>query len=91
MHGILFHGAGLVEGGTTKILLRVFPKTVIGPIFVEFIHATVMTASAKATSRRFSTRLKGIKLSGRIEGMITGLQRVRPASPEQIIPLGNDA
>ena len=31
-------GEGVVEGGTTKILLQVFSKTVIGPIFFEFIQ-----------------------------------------------------
>jgi 4-hydroxyphenylpyruvate dioxygenase len=35
-HGILIDGEGVVEGGTTKILLQVFSKTVIGPIFFEF-------------------------------------------------------
>jgi 4-hydroxyphenylpyruvate dioxygenase len=37
-HGILIDGEGVVEGGTTKILLQVFSKTVIGPIFFEFIQ-----------------------------------------------------
>jgi 4-hydroxyphenylpyruvate dioxygenase len=37
-HGILIDGDGVVEGGTTKILLQVFSKTVIGPIFFEFIQ-----------------------------------------------------
>jgi 4-hydroxyphenylpyruvate dioxygenase len=36
--GILIDGEGVVEGGTTKILLQVFSKTVIGPIFFEFIQ-----------------------------------------------------
>ena len=37
-HGILIDGEGVVEGGTTKILLQIFSKTVIGPIFFEFIQ-----------------------------------------------------
>lgn len=37
-HGILIDGEGLVDGGETKILLQIFSKTVIGPIFFEFIQ-----------------------------------------------------
>lgn len=37
-HGILIDGEGVVDGGTTKILLQVFSGTVIGPIFFEFIQ-----------------------------------------------------
>jgi 4-hydroxyphenylpyruvate dioxygenase len=37
-HGILIDGEGVVDGGTTKILLQVFSKNVIGPIFFEFIQ-----------------------------------------------------
>jgi 4-hydroxyphenylpyruvate dioxygenase len=37
-HGILIDGEGVVDGGSTKILLQVFSKTVIGPIFFEFIQ-----------------------------------------------------
>jgi 4-hydroxyphenylpyruvate dioxygenase len=37
-HGILIDGEGVVEGGTTRILLQIFSKTVIGPIFFEFIQ-----------------------------------------------------
>jgi 4-hydroxyphenylpyruvate dioxygenase len=37
-HGILIDGEGVVEGGSTKILLQVFSRTVIGPIFFEFIQ-----------------------------------------------------
>lgn len=37
-HGILIDGEGVVNGGMTKILLQVFSKTVIGPIFFEFIQ-----------------------------------------------------
>ena len=36
--GILIDGEGVVDGGTTRILLRIFSKTVIGPIFFEFIQ-----------------------------------------------------
>lgn len=37
-HGILIDGEGVVEGGKTRILLQIFSKTVIGPIFFEFIE-----------------------------------------------------
>jgi 4-hydroxyphenylpyruvate dioxygenase len=37
-HGILIDGEGVLNGGETKILLQVFSKTVIGPIFFEFIQ-----------------------------------------------------
>jgi 4-hydroxyphenylpyruvate dioxygenase len=37
-HGILIDGEGVVDGGRTKILLQIFSKTVIGPIFFEFIQ-----------------------------------------------------
>ncbi len=36
--GILIDGEGVVDGGTTKILLQIFSKTVVGPIFFEFIQ-----------------------------------------------------
>jgi 4-hydroxyphenylpyruvate dioxygenase len=37
-HGILIDGEGVIDGGATKILLQVFSKTVIGPIFFEFLQ-----------------------------------------------------
>ena len=37
-HGILIDGEGVVEGGITRVLLQIFSKTVIGPIFFEFIQ-----------------------------------------------------
>ncbi|QHP66020.1 4-hydroxyphenylpyruvate dioxygenase (plasmid) [Bradyrhizobium sp. LCT2] len=37
-HGILIDGEGVVDGGLTRILLQIFSKTVIGPIFFEFIQ-----------------------------------------------------
>ena len=37
-HGILIDGEGVVDGGETKILSQIFSKTVIGPIFFEFIQ-----------------------------------------------------
>jgi 4-hydroxyphenylpyruvate dioxygenase len=37
-HGILIDGEGVVNGRETKILLQIFSKTVIGPIFFEFIQ-----------------------------------------------------
>ena len=37
-NGILIDGEGVIDGGETKILLQIFSKTVIGPIFFEFIQ-----------------------------------------------------
>ena len=37
-HGILIDGEGVVDGATTRVLLQIFSKTVIGPIFFEFIQ-----------------------------------------------------
>ena len=37
-HGILIDGEGVVDGGVTRVLLQIFSKTVIGPIFFEFIQ-----------------------------------------------------
>jgi 4-hydroxyphenylpyruvate dioxygenase len=37
-HGILIDGEGVVDGGETRILLQIFSRTVIGPIFFEFIQ-----------------------------------------------------
>ena len=37
-HGILIDGEGVVAGGSTRVLLQIFSKTVIGPIFFEFIQ-----------------------------------------------------
>lgn len=37
-HGILIDGEGVIDGGVTKILLQIFSKTMIGPIFFEFIQ-----------------------------------------------------
>lgn len=37
-NGILIDGEGVVEGGTTKILLQLFSANAIGPIFFEFIQ-----------------------------------------------------
>jgi 4-hydroxyphenylpyruvate dioxygenase len=37
-HGILIDGEGVLDGGTTRILLQIFSGTVIGPIFFEFIQ-----------------------------------------------------
>ena len=36
--GILIDGEGVLDGGVTRILLQIFSKTVIGPIFFEFIQ-----------------------------------------------------
>ena len=37
-NGIMIDGEGVVGGGETRILLQIFSRTVIGPIFFEFIH-----------------------------------------------------
>ncbi len=55
-HGILIDGEGVVDGGETRILLQIFSKTVVGPIFFEFIQRKGMTASARAISARSSNR-----------------------------------
>ena len=36
--GILIDGEGVLDGGETRILLQIFSKTMIGPIFFEFIQ-----------------------------------------------------
>lgn len=36
--GILIDGEGVVDGNMTPVLLQIFSKTVIGPIFFEFIQ-----------------------------------------------------
>ncbi len=36
--GILIDGEGVVSGGATRVLLQIFSKTVLGPIFFEFIE-----------------------------------------------------
>jgi 4-hydroxyphenylpyruvate dioxygenase len=36
--GLLIDGEGVVDGGRTKVLLQIFSKNVIGPIFFEFIQ-----------------------------------------------------
>ncbi|WP_373236113.1 4-hydroxyphenylpyruvate dioxygenase [Cohaesibacter celericrescens] len=37
-NGILIDGEGVLDGGMTRVLLQIFSKTVIGPIFFEFIQ-----------------------------------------------------
>jgi 4-hydroxyphenylpyruvate dioxygenase len=37
-HGILIDGEGILGSGLRRILLQIFSKTVIGPIFFEFIQ-----------------------------------------------------
>ncbi len=37
-HGILIDGEGVLGGGETRILLQIFSKTMVGPIFFEFIQ-----------------------------------------------------
>lgn len=37
-YGLLVDGGGVVEGAESKLLLQIFSKTVIGPIFFEFIQ-----------------------------------------------------
>ena len=37
-HGVLIDGEGVLGGGETRVLLQIFSKTVIGPIFFEFIQ-----------------------------------------------------
>jgi len=37
-NGILIDGEGVVDGGETRSLVQIFSRTVIGPIFFEFIQ-----------------------------------------------------
>ncbi len=37
-NGILIDGEGVIESGEVRILLQIFSKTVVGPIFFEFIQ-----------------------------------------------------
>ncbi len=37
-NGILIDGEGVIDCGLTKVLLQIFSKTVVGPIFFEFIE-----------------------------------------------------
>jgi len=37
-NGVMIDGGGVLDGGETRILLQIFSKTVIGPIFFEFIQ-----------------------------------------------------
>ncbi|MEE9428586.1 MAG: 4-hydroxyphenylpyruvate dioxygenase [Paracoccaceae bacterium] len=37
-HGVLIDGEGVLDGGETRILLQIFSKTAVGPIFFEFIQ-----------------------------------------------------
>ena len=41
-NGILIDGEGVVQGGYTKVLLQRFSRTVLGPIFFEFIQRATM-------------------------------------------------
>ena len=36
--GLLIDGEGVVDGGQTRVLLQIFSRNVIGPIFFEFIQ-----------------------------------------------------
>ena len=46
-NGILIDGEGVLEGDKTKILLQVFSKTMVGPIFFEFIQRQGMRVLAR--------------------------------------------
>ena len=61
-HGILIDGEGVVDGGETKILLQIFSKTVIGPIFFEFIQRKGDDGFGKAISKPCLNRLSVNKL-----------------------------
>ena len=37
-HGILIDGEGILANGASNILLQIFSKTLVGPIFFEFIQ-----------------------------------------------------
>jgi 4-hydroxyphenylpyruvate dioxygenase-like putative hemolysin len=55
-HGILIDGEGVVDGGETRILLQIFSKTVIGPIFFEFIQRKGDDGFGEGNFRRCSNR-----------------------------------
>ena len=57
-HGILIDGEGVVDGGQTKILLQIFSKTEIGPIFFEFIQRKGDDGFGEAISKHCLNQLK---------------------------------
>src|SRR4029453_14781911 len=57
-HGILIDGEGVVDGGMTKILLQIFSKAVIGPIFFEFIQRKGDEGFGEDTFTPLSKRLE---------------------------------
>ena len=60
-HGILIDGEGVLGGGETKILLQIFSKTVIGPIFFEFIQRKGDDGFGAVISKRYLSLLKKTK------------------------------
>ena len=46
----------MVDGGETKVLLQIFSKTVIGPIFFEFIQRKGDDGFGEGNFRRCSNR-----------------------------------
>lgn len=49
----------MVDGGETRILLQIFSKTVIGPIFFEFIQpATTARAISRALRLKASNKIR---------------------------------
>jgi hypothetical protein len=83
-HGILIDGEGVVDGGETRILLQIFSRTVIGPIFFEFIQGRATTASAKATSApssRASSRTRSTAASSRPRADLRRTHSLAASSP----------
>ncbi len=53
-HGVLIDGEGVVVDSRAKILLQIFSKTVIRPVFFEFIQRKGDDGFGENASRRFS-------------------------------------
>jgi 4-hydroxyphenylpyruvate dioxygenase len=69
--GLLIDGE-IVEGGKPKLLLQIFSKTVIGPIFSSSSNARATRDLAREISRRSSSRSKPIKSNAACSGPKNG-------------------
>ena len=67
-HGILIDGEGVVDGGETRILLQIFSKTMIGPIFFEFIQRKGDDGFGEGN---FKARFESIKADQIARGVLT--------------------
>ena len=55
---MLIDGEGVVKGGMTRILLQIFSKTAIGPIFFEFIQGKGDDEFGEGTSKPHRLRVR---------------------------------